>query len=389
MLAGLRVVDLSRVLAGPYCTQMLADMGADVVKVEHPDGGDETRSWGPPFAAAAGSERGESAYYFSVNRGKRSCALDLKDPAGIAAAVELCARADVVVENFRAGGAERLGLGYDALRERNPRLVYCSITGFGSDRRPAGRPGYDFVAQAESGLMSITGERDGSPAKVGVALVDVLAGLNAASLVLAALHERESTGRGRRLEVSLLDSSLAALVNVAAGVLVTGEEAARYGNAHPSIVPYQPFAAADGLVAVAAPNDGLFRRLCQAIGRPELAAEERFATNPDRVRNRDQLVAELEPLFLARPADHWVAALEEAGVPAGKVRGVREALEAAAAAGRPATAPVEHPIAGRLDLVRQPFLVDGGPVSAPSPPPLLGEHTEEVLRELGISRGAP
>ena len=380
MLAGLRVIDLSRVLAGPYCTQVLADLGADVVKVEHPAGGDETRAWGPPFA-----EGGESAYYLSVNRGKRSVALDLKHSDGLAIAAELCTGADVVVENFRVGAAERLGLGYDELATHNPRLVYCSITGFGSDRTPPGRPGYDFVAQAESGLMAITGEADGDPMKVGVALVDVLAGLNAAVAVLAALQERARRGRGRRLEVSLLDSAQAALVNVASGALISGEEPRRYGNGHPSIVPYQPFHAADGLIAVAAPNDPLFRRLCEAIGRPELADDERFRTNPDRVRHRDELVPELERAFRARAADDWVAALDVAGVPAGKVRGVRDALIAAGEAGRSATAAVEHPTAGRLELVRPPFLVDGIPLSPEGPPPLLGEHTAEVLRELGRS----
>src|SRR4051812_41679687 len=233
-LAGVRVVDLSRVLAGPYCTMVLADHGADVVKVERPGGGDETRSWGPPFAD------GESAYYLSVNRSKRSCAIDLSDPSGRELALELCATAHVVVENFRFGAAERLGVAYHQVRERNPDVVYCSITGFGSDREPPGRPGYDFVAQAESGLMSITGSPEGPPYKVGVALVDVLTGLNAAAAIAAALHG----GRGARIEVPLLDSGLAGLVNVGQGALVTGTDPARHGNAHPSIVPYQDFATA-------------------------------------------------------------------------------------------------------------------------------------------------
>ncbi|MEX2196634.1 MAG: CoA transferase [Thermoleophilaceae bacterium] len=376
MLAGLRVVDLSRVLAGPYCTQLLADLGADVIKVENPDGGDETRAWGPPFA-----EGGESAYYLSVNRGKRSVALDLKDERDRAAAAELCAHADVVVENFRTGTAERFGLGYEQVAQANPRVVYCSVTGFGSDRTPPGRPGYDFVAQAESGIMAITGDPDGEPTKVGVALVDVLTGLNAAAGVLAALNQRHASGRGRLVEASLIDSALAALVNVSSGALVTGEEPRRYGNAHPNIVPYQPFRAADGYVAVAAPNDHLYRRLCQAIGRADLAGDERYATNPDRVRNRETLVPELERTFRGRPAGEWVEALDEAGVPAGKVRGVREALAAVEDAGRAATVAV-----GGVQTVRQPLLADGVPVSAERPPPRLGEHTDEVLRELGIDR---
>src|SRR3954470_8887557 len=268
-LHGVRVVDLSRVLAGPYCTMVLADHGADVVKVERPGSGDETRSWGPPFAD------GESAYYLSVNRSKRSCAIDLSEPEGRELALDLCAGAHVVVENFRVGGAERLGVGYEQVRERNPEVVYCSITGFGSDREPPGRPGYDFVAQAESGLMSITGPADGPPYKAGVALVDVLTGLHAAAGVLAGLH----TGTGARIEVPLLDSGLAGLVNVAQNTLVTGGEPTRFGNAHPNIVPYQTFETASGQLAIAAANDGLFRALCGAIGLDELGADERFATN--------------------------------------------------------------------------------------------------------------
>jgi crotonobetainyl-CoA:carnitine CoA-transferase CaiB-like acyl-CoA transferase len=371
-LEGLRVVDLSRVLAGPYCTMVLADLGADVVKVERPGEGDETRGWGPPFAG------GEAAYYLSVNRGKRSCAIDLGDPEGSALALELCAGADVVVENFRLGGAERLGVGYDQVADRNPGVVYCSITGFGSERTPPGRPGYDFVAQAESGLMSITGPADGPPYKVGVALVDVLAGLHAAVAVLAAVRG----GEGGRIEVPLVDAGLAGLVNVAQNALVTGEEPERHGNAHPNIVPYQDFGTASGRIAVAAPNDGLFRALCGAIGRPELGDDERFRSNADRVEHRAELIPELEKLFASRRADDWVEALDAAGVPVGKVRTVPEALAAAAEAGRPATVRVEHPTAGPLDLVGSPIWA---PTATPEPPPLLGEHTAEVLRELGRS----
>jgi crotonobetainyl-CoA:carnitine CoA-transferase CaiB-like acyl-CoA transferase len=370
-LAGVRVADLSRVLAGPYCTMVLADLGADVVKIERPEGGDETRAWGPPFAD------GEAAYYLSVNRGKRSCALDLSQPEGRELALELCARADAVIENFKLGGAERLGVGYEQVRERNPRVVYCSVSGFGSTREPKGRPGYDFVAQAESGLMSITGPEEGPPFKVGVALVDVLAGLHAAAAILAALHR----GEGARIEVPLLDSGLAGLVNVAQNALVTGREPERHGNAHPNIVPYQDFETASGRIAVAAGNDGLFRALCATIGREELPADARFATNAARVENRRELIPELQKVFRERPADDWVELLDAAGVPVGKVRSVPEALEAAAAAGRPATVRVEHPTIGALELVGSPIW---GPTrSSPAPPPLLGEHTNEVLRELG------
>jgi crotonobetainyl-CoA:carnitine CoA-transferase CaiB-like acyl-CoA transferase len=371
-LAGIRVVDLSRVLAGPYATMTLADLGADVVKVEHPKGGDETRSWGPPFAG------GESAYFLSVNRSKRSLALDLKDPEGRDLALELCARADVVIENFRSGGATRLGLDYAAVRARRPDVVYCTITGFGP-REPRTRPGYDFTVQAESGLMSITGDPDGEPMKVGVAVVDVLTGLNAAVAILAALHRRSQTGEGELIEVSLLDSALAALVNVAAGALLTGEEARRYGNAHSSIVPYQPFRTVDGRLAVAAANDGLYRKLCAAVARPDLAEDERYATNDARVRNRDSLVAELAAVFAERKTDEWLRILLDAEVPAGEIRGVRAAIETAGA-----TSDVEHPTAGTLPLVNAPFLLAQASLRSPVPPPLLGEHTTEVLAEVGV-----
>jgi crotonobetainyl-CoA:carnitine CoA-transferase CaiB-like acyl-CoA transferase len=369
-LAGVRVADLSRVLAGPYCTMVLADLGADVIKIERPEGGDETRAWGPPFAG------GEAAYYLSVNRGKRSCALDLARPEGRELALELCAGADAVIENFKLGGAERLGVGYEQVRDRNPHVVYCSISGFGSSREPKGRPGYDFVAQAESGLMSITGPEEGPPFKVGVALVDVLAGLHAAAAILAALRR----GEGARIEVPLLDSGLAGLVNVAQNALVTGREPERHGNAHPNIVPYQDFETASGRIAVAAGNDGLFRALCDTIGREDLPADDRFATNAARVEHRRELIPELQMVLRERPADEWVELLDAAGVPVGKVRSVPEALQAAADAGRPATVRVDHPTIGALELVASPIW---GATEPCGPPPLLGEHTAEVLRELG------
>jgi crotonobetainyl-CoA:carnitine CoA-transferase CaiB-like acyl-CoA transferase len=353
---------------------VLADLGADVIKVERPQGGDETRTWGPPFVA------GEAAYFLSVNRGKRSCALDLGTDEGRALALELCAAADVVVENFKLGGAERLGVGYEQVHERNPGVVYCSITGFGSQREPRGRPGYDFVAQAETGLMSITGPRDGQPFKAGVAVVDVLTGLHAAAGVLAALHG----GEGARIEVPLLDSGLAALVNVGQNALVTGIEPQRFGNAHPNIVPYQDFETGSGRIAVAAANDGLFRALCAAMGLSGLGTDERFATNASRVENRTELIPLLEARFRERSAEDWLPALDAAGVPCGKVRSVSEALAAAESAGRPATMQVEHPTAGAFELVASPIW---GPVDPASsrPPPLLGEHTAEVLSELGRS----
>lgn len=369
-LTGLRVLDLSRVLAGPYCTMMLADLGAEVIKVEQPGAGDETRGWGPPFAGA------DAAYFIAINRSKQSVALDLKDPADRESALALAARCDVVIQNFRPGTIERLGFGYEDLRALRPGLVYCSLTGFGSDRNPSNRPGYDFIGQAESGLMHITGSDQ--PTKVGVAVVDVLAGMNAAVAILAALRRRDQTGESEHIEVSLLDSGLAVLINVAQAALLTGKEARRYGNAHPQIVPYETFEARDGWVAVAAANDGLYRRLCDAIELPELAHDQRFATNADRVLNRDQLIALLAQRFRDRTTDEWVHALGVAGVPVGKVRGVLEAFAAAQAAGRSATVAVPHPAVGEIPLVASPIRLTEASLREPQAPPLLGEHTAEL-----------
>ncbi len=372
-LDGLKVLDLSRVLAGPYCTMVLADLGADVIKVERPGSGDETRGWGPPYAG------GEAAYYLSVNRTKRSCAIDLSTDEGRRLAFELAARADVIIENFKTGTAARMGLDRASVAERNPTVVYCSITGFGSRRQPQGRPGYDFVAQAESGIMSITGEADGDPMKVGVAMVDVLTGLHAAVAILAGVHR----GEGDQIEVSLLDSGLAALINVASNVLVAGGEPQRHGNAHPNIVPYQSFPTGDGWIAIAAPNDGLWTRLCEVLGAPELPADERFASNAARVENREILVPMLEERLAAKTADDWLAALEDAGVPSGKIRTVPDALAAAAEAGLAATTKVPHPTAGEVELVNSPISLESGLRSTVAPP-LLGQHTAEVLGELGL-----
>jgi len=352
------VLDFSRVLAGPYCTMLLADLGADVVKVERPGQGDDTRAWGPPYAGD------EAAYFLSLNRGKRSVALDLARPEGQEVAQRLARSADVVVENFRPGTAQRLGVGYDRLAQERPGLVYCSITGFGDER-----PGYDFVVQAESGLMAITGEADGEPMKVGVAVVDVLAGYAAATAILAA----KLSGEGKHIEISLLDVALSSLVNIAQSALVTGEEPGRYGNAHASIVPYQTFAASDAPVAVAGGNDALFRRLCEAVERPDLAEDERYRTNAARVAHRDELVGELGAVFATLTADDWVTRLAQAGFPAGKVRGVLEALTAHG------TATLEHPAIGALPQVPSPFGL------ANEPPPLLGQHTREVLAEAGCA----
>jgi crotonobetainyl-CoA:carnitine CoA-transferase CaiB-like acyl-CoA transferase len=366
-LEGLLVADFSRVLAGPFATMLLGDLGADVVKVEHPAGGDETRGWGPPWYGD------HSTYYLAVNRNKRSIALDLKTDAGRRAARALAARADVLVENFKAGAAERLGLGYEEAGRDNPGLVWCSISGFG--RGPgADLPGYDFLVQAMSGLMSITGPAGGEPTKVGVALVDVLTGLYAFGGVLAALRERDRTGRGQRIEVSLLGSALASLVNQASSYLCTGKPPRAMGNRHPSITPYETLATADRPLVVAVGNDGQFARLCRVLGVPEAATDPRFATNADRVTNRDALAELLERALADRGASDWVAALSEAGVPCGLVNDVGEAF---ALAERLGLEPVAA--AGGIPQVANPIRLSSAPASYRLAPPALGEHTAEVL----------
>jgi crotonobetainyl-CoA:carnitine CoA-transferase CaiB-like acyl-CoA transferase len=378
-LAGLRVLDLSRVLAGPLCTMVLGDLGAEVLKIERPGTGDETRSWGPPWSR--GPEGAESAYFLSVNRNKRSVAADLKSEVGRSLVRRLALEADVLVENFAPGTLDRLGLGYEALSADNPGLVFCSITGYGSEGPEAGRPGYDFAVQARGGWMAITGEPDGAPIKAGVALVDVLTGQNAAIAVLAALHERERSGRGQRVEVSLLDSAVAGLVNVAQAALVTGEEPRRWGNAHATIVPYQAFEAADRPLVVAVGNDAQWARFCAVVGREELVADPRFATNPRRVENRETLVPLLAERIGERPAAEWLRLLAEAGVPCAPVQSVREALSDPALVGRGGIWTMQGLSFGRSGSVASPLRFSRTPAGLRYPPPSLGEHTEEVERK--------
>jgi crotonobetainyl-CoA:carnitine CoA-transferase CaiB-like acyl-CoA transferase len=368
-LEGLLVADFSRVLAGPLATMLLGDLGADVIKVEHPGGGDETRGWGPPFVGD------HSTYYLAVNRNKRSVALDLKDEAGRAAALALAVRADVVVENFKAGTLDRLGLGFDRVRDRNPGVVWCSISGFGSGEG-ASLPGYDFLVQATSGLMSITGPA-GEPTKAGVALVDVLTGLYALNGILAALHSRTQTGLGQRIEVSLLGSALAALVNQASSYVCTGRPPTAMGNRHPSIAPYETLATADRPLVVAVGNDAQFARLCRALGLAGTEDDPRFATNRARVANREALVALLEGTLSGRTAAAWVAVLSEAGVPCGLVNDVGEAF---ALAERLGLAPVVQ--AEGVPQVANPIRLAATPPTYRLAPPALGEHTDEVLRWL-------
>jgi crotonobetainyl-CoA:carnitine CoA-transferase CaiB-like acyl-CoA transferase len=372
-LSGLLVADFSRVLAGPLATMTLGDLGAEVIKVENPEGGDETRAWGPPFV-----EEG-STYYLGLNRNKKSIALDLKDPEDLEVARRLVARADVVVENFRPGTMDRLGLGYEEVSGTNPGVVYCSISAFGSNPEGARLPGYDFLTQAASGFMSITGEEGGEPLKVGVAVIDVVCGLYATVGILAALEARRKTGRGQRVEVSLFDSALSALVNQASGYLLAGVVPRPLGNRHPSITPYETCAAADRPFALAVGNDALWRRLCGELGLDELAEDERFATNAARVAHADELREVLNGVFAGADADLWVERLGRAGIPAGRVNDVGEAFAFAERLGLEPVVEVRGSESGSpLRLVRSPLRMSGTPVAVEGPPPRLGEHSGEV-----------
>ena len=377
-LAGVRVLDLSRVLAGPLCTMILGDLGADVLKVERPGTGDDTRTWGPPWARGPAGR--EAAYYLSVNRNKRSVAADLKAEEGRALVRRLARDADVLVENFAPGTLDAWGLGYDELARENPGLVFCSITGYGTDGPEAGRPGYDVAVQARTGWMAVTGEPDGAPMKAGVAVVDVLTGQNAAVAVLAALRERDRSGRGQRVEASLFDSALAGLVNVTQAALVTGQEPRRWGNAHAAIVPYQAFDAADRPFVVAVGNDAQWRKLCAAIGAEELLEDERFATNPGRVEHREEVVHALAARFRARPAAEWLRLMESAGVPCAPVQGVREALADPVLTARGGVWTMHGATYGQVPAVPSPLRFSRTPAALRDPAPALGEHGEQVAR---------
>lgn len=371
------VLDLSRVLAGPYATMLLGDFGARIIKVEQPGRGDDTRRWGPPF-----TENGESAYFLAANRNKESITLNLKSEAGRAVLCELARRADVLVENFRVGLLESLGMGYSSLHEINPRLIYCAITGYGQTGPYRERPGYDVVIEAQGGIMSITGAADGEPAKVGVAIADVTTGLHAVSAILAALHHRSQTGEGQYIDLALFDTQLSWLVNIASGYLVSQQPPRRYGNGHPSIVPYQTVPTADGLLMLAVGNDGQFAKLCEAIQRPDWISDARFATNPARVQHRETLIPWLETIFQARPTAYWYERLIEAGVPCGPVNDIPAALADPQTAAREMVQHVEHPQTGSIPQLGPVAKMSVTPPAIHLPPPLLGEHTDAVLRDL-------
>ena len=386
-LSHLRVLDLSRVLAGPTAGQVLADLGAEVIKVERPGRGDDTRQWGPPWLHdEAGHATGESAYYLSANRGKKSVAIDIARPEGQRLVRELAAKSDIVLENFKVGGLARYGLDYQSLAAEHPGLIYCSITGFGQTGPYAHRPGYDFLIQGMGGLMSVTGEPDGAegggPQKVGVALADVMSGLYAAIAVLAALAHRERTGEGQHIDLALLDVQVASLANQAMNYLVSGQAPQRLGNAHPNIVPYEAFASADGHFILAVGNDNQFRRLCNVLDCPDVADDSRFATNGARVEHRDELASILQTVFAQQPAAHWLECLDAAGVPCGPINTLDEVFADPQVQHRGMRIETAHPLAGRVPLVGSPLKFSATPTREAAAPPTLGQHTAAVLQEV-------
>ena len=375
-LHGIRVLDLSRILAGPWCTMILADLGADVIKVEPPGTGDDTRNWGARIAGL------ESTYYLSANRNKRGIALDLAKPEGQRVAHALAKKADVLVENFKLGGLKKFGLDYDAVAKLNPKLIYCSISGYGRKSPAAARAGYDVIIQGESGLMSVNGEPGAPPIRMGVAVADLTTGMYAAQAIMAALIARGRTGAGQHIDLALLDCAMTYLVNMASSALISGKPPARHGNAHPDIAPYQTFKASDGDVVVAVGNDSQFRRFCAILGLPALAGDPRFATNPARSKNRADLIPLLAARIAAKPRAHWLEAMLREGVPGGEVRDLVEALNSPEAQARRMTRVVPHPLAGSVKIMGSPLNFSGTPVREPAAPPTLGQHTDEVLKEV-------
>jgi formyl-CoA transferase/CoA:oxalate CoA-transferase len=379
-LNGITVLDFTRVLSGPYCTMILADLGARVIKIEHPVRGDDTRHWGPPFVGK------ESAYFLSINRNKESLTLDFKQPDGRKILAALLERADVVVENFRPGTLDPVGLDATTLRKRHPRLVYCSISGYGHTGPRRDEPGYDAVIQAEGGLMSITGEAEGPSYRLGVAISDIVAGMFAAHGVLAALFARETSGEGQFVDIGMLDGAAALLTYQAGNYFATGETPKRLGNRHPTIVPYEVFEAADGEVVIAVGNDGLWRTFCGVAGLDDIVADDRFVNNSARLQNYEALKAILARVFASRRRDEWLRALRDAGVPCGSVRDVPEVLADPQLKGRSMVAELHHPTVGPINVIGSPIKLSATPPSIRTPPPTLGQHRESILSELGYDR---
>ena len=382
-LEDLRVLDISRALAGPYCTMMLGDLGADVIKVELPDQGDESRGWGPPFVGEPySSYPGESAYFMVINRNKRSLTVNLKSSEGQEIIKRLAGVCDVIVENFRTGVLNKMGLGYEDLHAINSRLIYCSISGYGRTGPYADRPGYDFIIQAEGGIMGITGPEAGSPYRVGISITDIATGIFASTAILAALHSREISGEGQLIDISLLDTSVALLANVASNYLVGGVEPTRMGNAHFNIAPYEVFRARDHWFALGAANARQWEILCEAVSKPELKDDPRFITNKDRVANRAELAKILNEAFASRDANEWLGKLQQAGIPCGPINTIQDVFNHPQATARNFKVEIEHPTAGLVGLPGFPYKMSHTPAQLRRPPPLLGEHTEEVLTEL-------
>lgn len=390
LLSNLKVLDLSRILAGPWASQILADLGADVIKVERPGQGDDARSWGPPFLKdEQGQDTKDGAYFIATNRGKRSITLDLQTPEGQALVKELCRDADVVLENYKVGTLARMGLDYESLSKINPRLVYCSVTGFGQTGPRAAEPAYDFLIQAMGGLMSVTGERDdkpgGGPQKVGVPIVDLTTGVYAALGIVAALLRRAQTGQGEYIDVAMLDVQVGLLANQAMNFLLGNKVPRRTGTAHPNIQPQRTFACADGDIVIVVGNDAQFATLCGVLGTPELAQDPRYLTNSQRVKNQDSLDPILDAIFAAQPRAHWLAALKQAGVPAGSINTVPEVFEDPQVVHRAMLRRLPHPVAGSVPQVMNPLRFGNAALRADAAPPLLGQHTADVLTELGLS----
>ncbi len=383
-LHGLRIFDLSRVLAGPSCTQLLGDLGADVIKIERPGAGDDTRGWGPPFLTGPdGEDTGESAYFLSTNRNKRSLTLDIAQPEGAALARQLIGRCDVLVENFKTGGLKKYGLAYEDLSDENPGLIYCSITGFGQTGPYAARPGYDFLIQGMGGIMSVTGQPDGEPMKVGVAIADLMTGMYASSAILAALHHREKTGRGQYIDLALLDTQMAWLANQGLNYLTSGVAPGRLGNEHPNIVPYKVLPCADGHFILAVGNDRQFQAFCKFAGAPELAEDARFQTNAARVRNREALYELIVDITQGMPQDAWVEGLTAAGVPCGPVNTIDQAFAHPQVQARDMEIRMTHPATGHeVSLIGNPIKYSETTADYRRPPPMLGQHTQGVLEEL-------
>jgi crotonobetainyl-CoA:carnitine CoA-transferase CaiB-like acyl-CoA transferase len=392
-LAGIRVLDLSRVLAGPWAGQNLADLGADVIKVERPKVGDDSRAFGPPWVKdKEGRETRDSAYFTSANRGKKSITVNVAKPAGQGLIRALARECDVLIENYKHGDLARYGLGYDDVKGINPRLVYCSVTGFGQTGPYRERPGYDFMIQGMGGMMSITGEPDGAPGggpqRAGVPIADIITGMYASIAICAALASRAQTGKGQHLDLALLDSQIALLAYQNTNYFSTGKPPGRIGNLHPNIVPYQPFKSSDGEVIVACGNDNLFRKFCEAAGSPELAQDPRFATNGRRVENRTELTRLIQDIFGRKTTAEWLVLLESAGVPNGPINNIAQVFEEAQVKARGVKIELDHTAAGMLPLVASPMRFSGTPLEYRLPPPMLGEHTEEVLREILGKSGA-